>query len=154
MPRTLMRTIDAPFGKLTLEVQDDALTALRFGSVGADSGDFHEVLDCAAQQLEEYFSGARCAFSVPVRLNGTEFQKKVWRALMDVEYGKTATYSEIARRIGYHRAFRAVGMANHVNPIPIIIPCHRIIGKNGSLTGYAGDLEIKQWLLNLEKQEN
>lgn len=155
MKRTLRRRIDAPFGPLTLVAEDDALIAIRFGAdEGAAYGETNEVLDCAAAQLEEYFSGARCAFSVPVRMKGTGFQMKVWNALTEIGYGRTATYGEIAGRIGNEKASRAVGMANNRNPLPIIVPCHRVIAANGSLTGYAGGLEIKEWLLNLEKREN
>lgn len=154
MKRTHTRIIDAPFGKLTLVVQDDALTAIQFGADAPADCEDNETLDCAAQQLEEYFSGVRCAFSVPIRLNGTPFQQKVWHALMEIGYGDTATYGDIARRIGNPNACRAVGMANNRNPLPIIVPCHRVIGKNGELTGYAGGLNRKQWLLNLEKREN
>jgi len=155
MKRMLTRTIDAPFGKLTLAVQDEALVAVHFGADPAtDNSDVSETLDCAAEQLEEYFSGARCAFSVPIAMQGTPFQQRVWRALMDIGYGQTATYQDIADMIGNPKACRAVGMANNRNPLPIIVPCHRVVGKDGSLTGYAGGLDVKEWLLNLEKQEN
>ena len=155
MKRTLARIIDAPFGRLTLIAQDDALVSVRFGDeagIGVDGAS--ETLDCAVQQLEEYFSGARCAFSVPIRMNGTPFQMRVWKALTEIGYGETATYGDSARLIGNPKACRAVGMANNRNPLPIIVPCHRIIGKDGSLTGYAGGLNVKEWLLNLEKREN
>jgi len=155
MRRTLTRIIDAPFGRLTLVAQEDALVAVRFGDVagiGVDGAS--ETLDCAAQQLEEYFSGARCAFSVPIRMTGTPFQMRVWQALTEIGYGKTASYADVARMIGNPKACRAVGMANNRNPLPIIVPCHRIVGKDGSLTGYAGGLDVKEWLLNLEKREN
>jgi len=102
------------------------------------------------KQLDEYFSGKRRDFNLPLVLHGTDFQVKVWNALRQIPYGETCTYGEIARMIGSPKACRAVGMANNRNPIPVIIPCHRVIGSNGSLTGYAGGLEIKQKLLNLE----
>ena len=155
MKRTLTRVIDAPFGKLTLVAEEDALIAIRFGEVEAaqDCG-ASDILDCAAVQLEEYFSGARCAFSVPVRMYGTDFQKKVWQALTETGWGETASYGDIAGRTGNPKACRAVGMANNKNPLPIIVPCHRVIGKNGGLTGYAGGLDVKQWLLDHEKREN
>lgn len=101
-------------------------------------------------QLQEYFQGKRKEFSLPLDLRGTPFQIKVWRALQKVRYGETATYGEIARKIGKPNAFRAVGNACGANPIPIVIPCHRIIGKNGDLTGFAGGLEIKRQLLEFE----
>lgn len=155
MRKTLTRVIEAPFGRLTLVAEEDALVAIRFGG-GTDmqSCDASEILDCAAEQLEEYFSGARCAFSVPIRMRGTSFQQSVWCALMEIGWGKTASYGEIAEKIGRPKACRAVGMANNKNPLPIIVPCHRIIGKNGTLTGYASGLKIKQWLLDHEKREN
>ncbi|MBR6767437.1 MAG: methylated-DNA--[Clostridia bacterium] len=155
MKKTLTRVIDAPFGKLTLAAEEDALIAIRFGGDEETQGcDASEILDCAAVQLEEYFSGARCAFSVPVRMYGTDFQKKVWQALTEIGWGETASYAEIAGKIGNPKACRAVGLANNKNPLPIIVPCHRVIGKNGALTGYAGGLDVKQWLLNHEKREN
>lgn len=104
----------------------------------------------AARQLEEYFAGKRTIFDLPLAPQGTPFQQDVWHALCTVPYGKTASYGQIAARIGRPKACRAVGMANHTNPIPIFIPCHRIIGANGNLTGYGGGLDIKRALLALE----
>lgn len=109
------------------------------------------ILDEAISQLDEYFSGSRKRFELPLSPKGTEFQKKVWSALCDIEYGQTATYGAIAATSGNPKASRAVGMANNRNPIMIIVPCHRVIGSDGSLTGYAGGLEVKQFLLDLEK---
>nr|AGS51828.1 methylated-DNA--protein-cysteine methyltransferase [uncultured bacterium contig00066] len=106
----------------------------------------------AAKQLDEYFNRKRKKFDLPVILHGTEFQIKVWKALQKIPYGQTRSYGEIAALTGNPKASRAVGMANNRNPIPIIIPCHRVIGSNGSLTGYAGGLELKRQLLDLEKQ--
>lgn len=104
-------------------------------------------------ELEEYFHGRRSRFSVKVDLiRGTEFQKKVWNALRDIPYGETVSYKEIAEKIGNPKAVRAVGGANNKNPISIIIPCHRVIGKDGSLTGYGGGLSKKEYLLNLEHE--
>ena len=100
--------------------------------------------------LNEYFKGKRISFDLPLLFDGTEFQVKVWKALMTIDYGKTATYGDIAKLIGSPKAFRAVGGANNKNKIAIIIPCHRVIGSNGNLTGYAGGLGIKQYLLDLE----
>lgn len=102
-------------------------------------------------QLDEYFSGQRKIFDLPINPKGTEFQKKVWKALIQIPYGKTCSYKDIAVSVGNPKASRAVGMANNKNPIPIIIPCHRVIGKNGNLTGYAGGLDLKSTLLNLEQ---
>lgn len=102
-------------------------------------------------ELSEYFQGRRTEFSVPLNPSGTQFQKQVWKALREIPYGETRSYKEIAEVIGNPKACRAVGMANHKNPLPILVPCHRVIGSDGSLTGYAGGLEIKKKLLCLER---
>lgn len=104
----------------------------------------------AVRQLEEYFSGRRREFQLPLHLKGTEFQKRVWQALQEIPYGETRSYSQIAEQIGNPKAVRAVGMANHRNPIMVIVPCHRVIGKNQSMTGYACGIEVKEALLHLE----
>lgn len=106
----------------------------------------------AVRQLDSYFAGELKEFTLPLSPEGTEFMKRVWAALCDIPYGKTATYKDIAEKIGSPKAARAVGLANNRNPIPIIIPCHRVIGADGSLTGYAGGLDMKQKLLDLEKR--
>ena len=106
----------------------------------------------AARQLDEYFAGKRTAFDLPLSFDGTEFQTSVWNALLTIEYGETRSYKDIAAQIGRPRAVRAVGSANHHNPIAIIVPCHRVIGHDGSLTGYGGGLHVKQFLLDLEKR--
>ena len=103
-------------------------------------------------QLEEYLAGERTEFDVPLCPRGTPFQQKVWQTLQTIPYGQTRSYGEIAEQIGRPKACRAVGMANHANPILVLIPCHRVVGKNGSLTGYTAGLELKQRLLELEKQ--
>lgn len=105
-----------------------------------------------AKQLEEYFLGKRKQFDIPLKPKGTEFMQKVWNELKNIPYGETRTYKDIAISIGNEKASRAVGMANNKNPIPIIIPCHRVIGSNKSLVGYALGLGVKEYLLNLEKQ--
>lgn len=104
----------------------------------------------ASRQLAEYFQGTRSVFNLPLAPEGTEFQKKVWRALLEIPYGHTASYGEIAARLGKPKASRAVGMANHRNPIIVIIPCHRVIGANGSLVGYGAGIDLKKRLLDLE----
>jgi O-6-methylguanine DNA methyltransferase len=106
----------------------------------------------AVRQIEEYFRGVRTTFSLDLDLRGTDFQKKVWKALMKVPYGWTRSYGQIARDIGHPRAFRAVGGACHKNPIPLVIPCHRIIGSDGSMTGFGGGISLKEKLLDLEKK--
>ena len=103
------------------------------------------------QQLAEYFAGERVAFDLPLAMHGTEFQKQVWKALLDIPFGVTMSYGELARKIGNPNASRAVGLANGRNPISIIVPCHRVIGSNGSLTGYGGGLPRKEALLSLER---
>ena len=103
-------------------------------------------------QLKEYFNGQRKKFDIQFKMHGTEFQKKVWKQLLKIPYGQTRTYKQIAESIGNAKACRAVGMAIHNNPIAIIIPCHRVIGSNGKLTGYAGGLEFKKYLLQIENE--
>lgn len=142
--------IDTPIGPLTLESDGQAVTALRFGIHGETSPLPCPVLATAARELAEYFAGQRRNFTVPLSPAGTDFQKKVWDALLSIPYGETATYGQIAQRVGNPKACRAVGMANHVNPLPIFIPCHRVVGSSGNLTGYAGGLETKRFLLRLE----
>jgi len=113
-----------------------------------------ELLEEVERQLQEYFAGRLQHFDLPLHPQGTEFQKKVWKALMSIPYGETRSYGEIAKQIGNEKAVRAVGGANHVNPISIVIPCHRVIGKNGTLTGYGGGLKIKETLLTLERKKS
>lgn len=144
------KVIDSPIGPLTLQGTAESLTALRFGSAQA-GGSSCPLLEEAARQLGEYFAGQRQRFALPLSPAGTPFQRSVWCALQEVTYGQTASYRDIASRIGKPNACRAVGMANHRNPLPILIPCHRIIASDGSLTGYAGGLAAKEFLLKLEK---
>ena len=141
--------MDSPVGPLTLTEEDGALTEVLFGAYEAE-GENSPLLQEAARQLNEYFAGGRRVFDLPVRPAGTAFQKQVWRALAGIPYGETRSYAEIARAVGRPKAFRAVGMANHRNPISIIIPCHRVVGADGSLTGYGGGLDKKTFLLKLE----
>lgn len=141
------RTIDTPLGRMCLVAADGAIREFRWRGGGMDST---PLLLEAERQLQEYFCGLRKRFDLPLAPRGTEFQKKVWQALMDIPYGETRTYGEIAVAVGSAKACRAVGMANHVNPIPVIIPCHRVVGAGGKLTGYAGGLDRKQTLLALE----
>lgn len=112
------------------------------------------LLERVEEQILEYCSGERQVFDLPLSPAGTEFQQKVWKALLDIPYGQTESYGSIARRIGCPGGARAVGMANHRNPIAILIPCHRVVGAKGRLTGYAGGLELKQKLLELEREKN
>ena len=110
------------------------------------------VLREAIKQLQEYFAGQRKEFDLPIKMQGTEFQKKVWQALQEIPYGEVSSYGKLAEKIGNSKAGRAVGMANHRNPIAIVVPCHRVIGSNGKVVGYAGGLDKKEWLLAMEKK--
>ena len=126
---------------------------LRFGgTVDVRPGDASQTPEARSllTQLREYFSGERQTFAITLAPHGTPFQLAVWHALREIPYGDTITYAELARRIGKPSAVRAVGAANGANPIPVIVPCHRVIGSNGTLTGYGGGIERKQWLLALE----
>ena len=141
--------MDTPIGKITLHSDGKRIRALEFGAA-EERQDALDVLLQAERELTEYFAGRRRAFSVPLCIRGTPFRMEVWRALMEIPFGETVSYGEIARRIGRPKACRAVGMANHVNALPIFVPCHRVLGTNGKLTGYAGGLEMKKYLLELE----
>lgn len=145
----LVRHIETPIGRLQLCADGDGLCALRFAAAG-DAMDAAPVLLQAERELEEYFAGRRTAFSVPLSMHGTPFQMEVWVALRTIPYGETRSYAALAAQIGRPRACRAVGMANHVNPLPIFVPCHRVVGADGRLTGYAGGLDVKKYLLKLE----
>ncbi|MEO8690250.1 MAG: methylated-DNA--[protein]-cysteine S-methyltransferase [Solirubrobacteraceae bacterium] len=147
-------TLTTPIGELLLTADDDgALTGVNLPNrhpdpAGWDRDD--ELLAGAREQLTEYFAGERTAFDLPLRPAGAPFQLRVWEALLRIPYGETASYGELARELGHPTAARAVGAANGRNPIAIVVPCHRVIGSNGSLTGYAGGLECKRALLDLE----
>ena len=145
----LVRHIETPIGRLALCADGDGLCALRFAATGEEM-DAAPVLMQAERELEEYFAGRRTTFSVPLSMQETPFQMAVWEALRAIPYGETRTYASLARQIGHPRACRAVGMANHVNPLPILVPCHRVLGADGRLTGYAGGLNVKKFLLKLE----
>ena len=141
----------SPVGALQLEYEDGMVTALKNATAGVKADPPTALSELVLRQLDEYFSGTRTEFAFPYRLNGTPFQEKVWEALRHIPYGETRTYKDIAIAIGHPKAFRAVGRANNANPIFIAIPCHRVIGADGSLVGYGGGLEMKKALLELEK---
>lgn len=143
---------DFPIGKLMIMDDGHGICGIHFHNQLNKDCIKKETHDTrmAAYQLTEYFSGDRTEFDLPLSLHGTEFQQKVWNALREIPYGETRTYKEIAEIVGSPKGCRAVGMANNRNPIAIVIPCHRVIGNNGSLTGYAGGLELKEYLLELE----
>lgn len=142
--------LESPIGPLTLTEEDGALIRLDFGKQG-QAWPETTLLAEAKKQLEQYFSGTLRSFTLPLRPEGTPFQQKVWAALLQIPWGETRTYGQVAAMIGQPKACRAVGMANNRNPLPIFIPCHRVIGANGQLTGYAGGLSAKEHLLSLEQ---
>lgn len=152
-------TMDSPVGELRLVEHGGAITAIEFspfrdadGRPRGDRDDEHPVLLEARRQLTAYFVRDLKEFDLPLAPTGTDFQKRVWDQLVGIGYGETVSYGEVAHRLGKsNAASRAVGLANGSNPIPIVIPCHRVIGANGTLTGYAGGLERKQTLLGLEQ---
>lgn len=136
-------------GSIWIGEEDEQIVKISFSDI---DGEVLEtpIIKNTYKQLCEYFAGERKVFDIPIKLKGTQFQKKVWEAVMKIPYGKTASYKDIACKIGNPKASRAVGMANNRNNLLIIIPCHRIISSNGDLTGYAGGLEVKKFLLKLE----
>ncbi len=158
--RAVQTAYHSPLGELTLVATDQALIAVlwpdepdgrvRFG-VTPSAVDAHPVLDTAAVQLDEYFAGARTAFDLPLDPTGTEFQVQVWWSLASIPYGQTSTYGQQAKLISRPKAVRAVGAANGRNPLSIVLPCHRIVGADGKLTGFAGGLDAKRWLLDHEQ---
>jgi methylated-DNA-[protein]-cysteine S-methyltransferase len=160
----LARTVtESPLGPLTLIASGGALTGLYMNGrrpASADAADAAgdaegadaAVLDEVERQLSEYFSGQRQAFDLPLALNGTAFQRRVWEALLGIGYGRTLSYGQLADQIGQPTAARAVGLANGRNPVSIIVPCHRVVGADGSLTGYGGGLDNKHRLLELERR--
>ena len=139
-------------GNITAIETDNCITQVFFGK--SSSEDVSPLLIETQKQLDEYFSGKRQKFALPLTLLGTPFQQKVWQQLLTIPFGKTVSYQDIASKINNPKAAQAVGQAIHHNPIAIIIPCHRVIGKNGTLTGYAGGLNLKQKLLHLENSIN
>jgi methylated-DNA-[protein]-cysteine S-methyltransferase len=151
--------VDSPVGPLTVVAENDALVGLYMRdqryrpadeTIGTAQDPAAGVLARAAEQLTEFFAGRRTTFDLPIAPVGTDFQRTVWAALREIPYGTVTTYAEIARRIGRPTASRAVGLANGRNPISVVVPCHRVVGGNGSLTGYAGGLDRKRALLALE----
>lgn len=146
--------LETEMGSIYILEEKGKITGLTYDK--EEIGDIEQrsssLLEKAERQLTEYFEGRRKNFDLPIELNGTDFQVKVWKALEKIPYGETKSYQEIAEEVASPKAFRAVGNANNKNPISIIIPCHRVIGKSGKLAGYGGGLDKKEYLLNLEKQ--
>ena len=155
------KMIDSPVGKLKLIASDKGLAAIlwekdsprrvRLGDLVADEQ--HPILMETQRQLGEYFAGKRKSFSVALDMRGTRFQKDVWEALLAIPFGETRSYGQLAKQLGNPQATRAVGAANGRNPVSIIVPCHRVIGSSGELTGFAGGLETKAHLLSLEEED-
>ena len=144
---------ESPFGSIIIESDGSAITSIKTVSTIVPSGKnkANALIDKAIRQLEEYFTGKRERFDLPLNPYGTDFQRSVWKALQEIPYGETRSYKQIAQAVNNPDACRAVGLANNKNPIWIMIPCHRVIGSNGSLTGYGGGLDMKKRLLDLEK---
>ena len=154
-------THPTPIGVLTLVASDRGLRAVLWPKVSARRAGIsprprpnpeHPILQKTVQQLDEYFAGSRTGFDLPLDLEGTRFQLAAWRSLADIPFGATTTYGRQAASLGIPRAARAVGAANGANPVCIVLPCHRVIGADGSLTGFGGGLPVKQWLLDHEAQ--
>ena len=143
-------TLQTAIGTIYIAQEADAIIRISFRNLQYPEQQTLLLL-AAKQQLNAYFQGQQQNFSLPLKPKGTPFQQKVWQALQAIPYGQTRTYAQIAAEIGSPKACRAVGMANHHNPIDIVIPCHRVVGSNGALTGYADGLERKQFLLELER---
>ena len=159
----LYKFIASPVGKLKLVASREGLVAILWGRDTPSKADLefgemrdderHPVLLETERQLNEYFAGKRREFSLRLDMRGTRFQKDVWEALLAIPYGETRSYGQIAKQIGRPSASRAVGAANGSNPIPIVVPCHRVIGSTGKLTGFGGGLDVKEKLLGIESQE-
>jgi len=146
----------SPVGWLKLSANSSGITQICFSDGPENPSDLpitNQNLNQGINQLSEYFNNGRTSFDVALNPDGTHFQQQVWEMLVKIPFGETTTYGELAREMGNPKAMRAVGRANGTNKIPIIIPCHRVIGLNGSLTGFAGGLERKQWLLNHERKK-
>ena len=152
MAGVIFTSIDSPIGPLLAARDGQAIIEIHFSPASArdDWSRNDDKFDDVRRALDDYFAGRRTTFDLPLEPRGTDFQKSVWRALLDIPFGATTTYGAIAHRIGKPEAIRAVGAANGANPLPIVVPCHRVIGSNGSLTGFGGGLPVKRWLLDHE----
>jgi methylated-DNA-[protein]-cysteine S-methyltransferase len=141
---------NSPVGNLIIESENNSIIRIGFWKDACSAENLTPAIEQCIQELEEYFLKGRKFFTFNLGFRGTEFQNKVWRELINIPYGTTISYEELAIRLGDTKLMRAVGLANGQNPIAIVVPCHRVIGKNGNLTGYGGGLENKQWLLEHE----
>ena len=144
------QSIVSPIGRLLVRVRDDAVVAIDFAARSQPTERPNELTRRCCHQLEEYFAGTRQVFDLPLARQGTPFQQSVWQALTNIPFGTTWSYLDLAIAIGNRRAVRAVGGANGRNPLPIVVPCHRVIGRDGSLVGFGGGLDRKRWLLSHE----
>ncbi|BDX08644.1 methylated-DNA--[protein]-cysteine S-methyltransferase [Planctobacterium marinum] len=151
---TAFAYLQTPIGLLEIAAEQAHLKHILFVEDALQVASEARVLQEAKKQLSEYFEGNRRVFDLPLSPQGTAFQNKVWQALLTIDYGQTCSYVDIAETLGDKNAVRAVGAANGKNPLSIVVPCHRVIGKNGKLTGYAGGLSRKAWLLDLESGHN
>ena len=146
---------NTPVGKLCIGEEEGAITRVTWNQIPTDAVEEEtELIKTCKEELDDFFLGKRKAFDLPLAPKGTAFQKRVWDALREIPYGETRTYRDIAIAVDSPKGFRAVGMANHRNPIAILIPCHRVIGSDGKLAGYAAGVEIKTWLLALEQRKS
>ena len=143
-------SIKTPLGIATILGDENGIHEIKVDDSTEESSEIPEVLQSAILQLQQYFSGKRQSFDLKLNPKGTDFQKKVWEELKNIPYGATVSYLELSRKLGDEKAIRAVASANGMNPLWIVVPCHRVIGSDGSLTGYAGGLHRKKWLLDLE----
>ena len=156
MSPTFYSLYPSPIGDLLLTSKGEGLTGLYtsehrlFQSLKEQGQERDELFGDARQQLAEYFQGERCHFQLPLQAEGTSFQQKVWSLLRNIPFGETRSYLDLAKELGSPKSVRAVGAANGKNPLSIIVPCHRVVGSNGKLTGYAGGLAVKEWLLEHE----
>lgn len=145
-------TYNTPIGRFTIQSDGGAITRLVPGCTDLEGVcEATEITNQAANELQEYLGGSRRYFDVPLRPSGTAFQEAVWNEMLDIPYGQTKTYAQVAHAVGSPKAYRAVGMAANRNPLPIFIPCHRVVGADGALVGYALGLDAKRYLLDLEK---
>lgn len=140
----------SPVGLIEIKVVDDFIACILFVEEQKSNVTSHPLLEKAVEQLQQYFKGERTAFDLPLRQNGTDFQQRVWNELLNIRFGKTMSYLQLSKKVGDVKAIRAVGTTNGKNMIAIVVPCHRVIGSDGSLTGYAGGLWRKKWLLDHE----
>ena len=156
---TWMTTLDSPIGNLTLTAREGWITGLHMEDANHAPTDWDSwerddsLFEEAAAQVRAYLAGDLKHFDLPLRLEGTDFQRRVWKGLQGIPYGETISYGELARRVGNAKACRAVGLANGRNPVAIIVPCHRVIGADGTLTGFGGGLDRKKWLLDHERAQ-